>query len=93
MVVFGKDFEREALQGAHLDHGFDVRAKDGEIEEADVVAGEVETAGAGEVDEGGRGGGQSAMPEIDKLAASLVPLAGVGEDFFGRSRKRRRMAR
>ena len=59
------------------------RAQHGDVEEADVVAGEVEAAGAGKVDEGGGCGGEGAMPQIDKLAAALVALLGVGEDFFG----------
>ena len=57
-------------------------AQYGEIDKACIVAGEVEAAGAGEVDEGRSGGGQGAMPEVDKLAAALVALLCVGEDFF-----------
>jgi len=46
------------------------------------------------VDEGSGGGGESAMPEVDEVAAALVAGLGVGEDFFWfESRKRMRMAR
>ena len=81
-VVGGQNLKREALQRAHLDHGFDVSAQPGQLEEADVVAGEVEAAGAGEVDERGGGGGQRAVPQVDKLAAALVALFRLGKDLF-----------
>ena len=57
-------------------------AEAGQLEPADVVAGEVEAAGAGEVDEGGGGGGEGAVPQVDKVAAALVALFCLGEDFF-----------
>ncbi len=69
-------------------------AQPGELDKANIVAGEVEATGAGKVDEGGSGGGQGAMPQVDKLTAALVAVLCVGEDFFrSRSRKRKRMAR
>ena len=68
-VVGGQDFKREALQRGHLDHGFQVGAERGELDPVGVVAGEVEAAGSGEVDEGSGGGGESAMPEVDEVAA------------------------
>ena len=78
----GEDLEREALQRTHLHHGFDVRAQHRQIDESDVVAGEVEAARPGKMNERGRGGGQRAVPQIDKLAAALVAVLGVGENFF-----------
>ena len=60
-VVF-YDFERVALQGAHLDHLLEVVLEHGKVDEADVEAGEVELAGAGHVDGGGGGGGEGLVP-------------------------------
>src|SRR6185437_13432916 len=58
-------------------------AQQGQIEEMDAMAGEEETPRAGKVNEGGGGGGKSAMPELDKLAAAAIALPGMSEDFFG----------
>src|SRR5580698_584911 len=69
LVVLGKNLQREALQRAHFDHGFDERAQGGELEEADVVAGEIETARPGEVNERGCSGGEGAVPQLDEFAA------------------------
>ena len=46
-----ENLEREALQRAHPDHGLHVGTESGQIEKADVVAGKVEAARPGEVDE------------------------------------------
>jgi hypothetical protein len=56
--------------------------KVGQVDPADVVAGEVEAAGAGEVDEGRGGGGEGAVPQVDELAAALVALLCVGKNLF-----------
>ena len=59
-------------------------AEDGQLDPPNIVAGEVEAAGTGKVNEGRCGGGQGAMPQVDELAAALVALLGVGKDFFRR---------
>lgn len=61
-VVVGKGLERIAEERAHFDHGFEMAAKHSHVEEADVVSGEVETAGTGEVNERGCRGGERAVP-------------------------------
>ena len=55
-VVVGQDLERVAKERAHLDHGFKMAAEHPDIEESDIVSGEVEAAGPCEVNEGCGGG-------------------------------------
>src|SRR5664279_1559956 len=81
-IVGWQDLEREALQGAHLDHGLKVAAQDWQLEEANVVPGEVEPPWTRKMDEGGGAGGQGAMPEIHKFTTAGVALFGVCEHFF-----------
>ena len=59
----GDDFDRVALQRAHLDHLLEVVLEHGQVDEADVEAGEEELAGAGHVDGGSGGGGEGLVPE------------------------------
>src|SRR6185312_13337878 len=81
-VVGRKDLDREALQRAHADHGFEMGAQQAQIEEVDVVAGEVKAARPGDVDEGGGGGGQRAVPHLDELAAAGIAFFRLVEDLF-----------
>src|SRR6185503_2683243 len=71
-VVVGQDLERVAKERAHLDHGFKMAAEHPDIEESDIVSGEVEAAGPCEVNEGCGGRCKRAVPEIDELAAAFV---------------------
>ena len=86
-VIVGENLERVAEKRTHLHHGFELAAEHGNVEEADVVAGEVEAAGSSEVDERSRGSGECTMPEIDEFAAAfvatamaLVPIATCGSE-------------
>ena len=58
------------------------------------MAGEVEAAGAGEMNERGCCGGQGAVPQVDEFAATGIALLACAKTSSGsRSRKRMRMAR
>src|ERR1035437_886342 len=81
-VVVRQCFKRKALQRAHLYHGLQVPAQHRDVEEADIVAGEVEAPRTSQVNERRRGRGQGTMPQVHELAAPLVALLGLREYFF-----------
>src|SRR6266568_3377783 len=53
-----------------------------QIEEAHVVASEIETSRPRQVNERSSAGGQCAMPQIDEFAATRIALLGVRKNFF-----------
>src|ERR1700722_20090210 len=58
-------------------------AQHGDVEEAYIVSREVKATGAGEVNERGGCGGESAVPHVYKFAAAGVSFLGLCENFFG----------
>ena len=83
-VVFD-DLEGVALQRAHLHHLLEVVLEHGQVDEADVEAGEEELAGAGHVDGGGRAAARALCQRRLKSRQRGRRLRAFGgfEDLFG----------
>src|SRR5207253_1821804 len=83
LVAGRHDLEQTALQRAHAHHVLQVNVQPLDVDEPRVVPGEIEFARTLEVNAGGGGGGQRAVPALHKVRAALVACLGFGEHLVG----------
>ena len=82
VVAVGNDLEKAALQGAHLHHFLQVHAEQTGIDVVGVGTGQIEAAGAIQMDAGSGGGSQRTVPEADEGDGAGLVVPRREEHFF-----------